>query len=495
MIRCFGAVYRNRNSVLLSVFLLALGVTGCTRIDRSPIGGDLLPGIDRLITDTLMLPVSTTSFIENDTSGLGKGEQHVVGYINDPMFGTTTAAVFLQTLPAVYPFRFPAPKDSLLLDSAVLSLAYRGLYGDTGATTRINVYRITDPTFASNRIYRVSQAPNFSPANFLGTKTFTPREIRTGYKLAFRGDSIFNQIRVPLSNQFARELLDQDNITGALRNDTAFKQFFNGLAIVVDSNFSGSALHYISLTDFETRLNLYYRVVRANGSFDTTASVFPFVPDTIRSANANKIHRNYTGSIAQPHITSGLPSALAFIQTAPGTSVNIRVPSLDTLVGKPYIIHRAELVARQIFVGPTVIENQFRPPNTHLFTIAPDGANAAIPFDSLNYFVPGAFDFIRQAFLYNLILNYTGGIPSFRLDASNNPVAEYYMNITRYVQNIVTGRATRRDFRLAAPYIAAFRGPILGGASINALALGRVQLGGGTHPQHPMFVRIYYSKQ
>lgn len=495
MTRCFGAVYSNRITTFVFAFVLALALAGCTRLERSPIGGDLLPGGDRLITDTMLLPVTTTSFIENDTAALGKGEQHILGYINDPMFGTTTAAVYLQTLPLSYPFRFPATKDSLLLDSAVLSLAYRGLYGDTGATTRINVYRITDPGFVAKKMYRLTEGANFSPANLLGTQTFTPRQVRTGYKLAFRNDSVFNQIRIRLSDPFARSLLDQDNQTGALRNDTAFKQFLNGFAIVVDSTFSGSALHYISLADIETRLNLYYRVIKPGGSFDTTASVFPFVPDTIRSANANKVHRNYAGSVAAPHLSSGLPSSLAFVQAAPGTSVNIRVPALDTLVGKSYIIHRAELVARQIFTGPAVIENQFRPPNTHLFTIAPNGANAAIPFDSLNYFVPGPFDFFRQAFLYNLVVNYTGGIPSFRLDGSNNPVAEYYLNITRYVQNIITGRANRRDFRLSAPYIAAFRGPILGSASINALANGRVQLGGGTHPQHPMFVRIYYSKQ
>lgn len=495
MIRCFGAVHSTRAFLHLFVVILLLAAASCTRIERSPIGGDLLPGSDRLITDTMELPVITTSYIENDTFSLAKNEQHIIGYINDPLFGTTTAALFFQTLPASYPFRYPASRDSLLLDSAVLALSYRGVYGDTGATTRINVYRITDPTFVANRKYRLSEGANFSPANLLGTLTFTPREIRTGYKLAFKGDSVFNQIRVRLNDAFARSLLDQDNETGALRNDTAFKQFLNGFAVVADSTFSGNALHYVSLTEFDTRLNLYYRVRKADGSLDTTVTIFPFVPDTIRSANANKVYRNYSGSAAEPHITSGLPSSLAFIQTAPGTAVHVRVPALDTLVNKPYVIHRAELVARQIFAGPLTIENQLRPPTLHLFTVAPDGANAPIPFDSLNYFVPGAFDFFRQAFVYNLILNYTGGIPSFRLDAANNPVAEYYMNITRFVQNIITGRATRRDFRLAAPYIAAFRGPILGGTSINALALGRVQLGGGSHPQHRMFVRIYYSKQ
>jgi hypothetical protein len=58
----------------------------------------------------------------------------------------------------------------------------------------------------------------------------------------------------------------------------------------------------------------------------------------------------------------------------------------------------------------------------------------------------------------------------------------------------VNGRSVRRDFKLAAPYFAEFSGGRSSATSINPIAFGRVQLGGGTHPQYPMYVRIYYSK-
>ncbi|HMO32152.1 MAG TPA: DUF4270 family protein [Lacibacter sp.] len=491
--RGFGPLHKT--TFLFSLLGFILFFTACTRLEQTRLGGDLIPGSDRLITDTILLPVSTTSFIELDTSFVSKTDPHLVGFVNDPMFGTTSASMFFQMLPVSYPFSLPVSKDSLFLDSLVLSLKFNGLNGDTAATTTVNVYRIQDPGFRPNRRYSVHEAPAFSVTEFLGSRTFTATQLRKGYKLAFRGDSIFNQLRIRLSDQLGRALLDQDNVTGAFRNDTLFKQFLNGLALLPDSTTSGNAVHYFSLTDFDSKLNLYYRARRTDGALDTSVAVFPFRPDTIRSANANKIHRNYNGSLALPTLASGLPASLAYVQTAPGTSVNIRVPALDTLRNKPYVIHRAELVARQIFQGPLAIENIFRPPVMHLYTQNANGQNAPIPFDSLNYFQISNYDFFRQTFLSTISIDYTGGIPSFFTDGSGNQVVEYRMNITRYVQNIATGRASRRDFKLAAPYLAEFSGGILSASSINPLSFGRVQLGGGTHPQYPMFVRIYYSKQ
>lgn len=472
-------------------------MSGCTKLERTTLGGDLLPGSDRLITDTMELPVETTSFIENDTSTIGKGDQHILGYINDPMFGTTTAAMYFQMLPAFYPFTYPVAKDSMFLDSCVLSLAFGGTYGDTSAVSRVNVYKINDTSFKASRLYRISQGINFSTSDLLGTAQFTAVSLRKGYKAAYKPDTIFNQLRVRLANSFGQMLLDESTTTGNLQNDSLFKIFFKGLAVIPDSTFSGNAINYFSLTGTDSRINLYYRFKKRDGTGDSsTVSRFPFVPDVIRSANANKVYRNYTGSIAQPTLTSGLPSGLAYIQAGPGTAVKIKVPTLDTIKNKPYIIHRAEIVARQVYQGPLSIENILVQPFLHLFTYTADGKIASIPFDSTNYYANTfTVDLLRNTALYKINTRYTGGEPSFIKDASNNLVAEYKMNITSYVQNIVNGKASRRDFKLSAPYYAEFSGGISSASSLNPLAFGRVQLGGGSHPQYKMFVRIYYSKQ
>lgn len=486
---------RSRSSFLFLPIFILIWISGCTKLERTTLGGDLLPGGDRLITDTIILPVQTTSFIEIDSSFIGKGDQHILGYINDPMFGTTTAAMFFQMLPTLYPFSFPVAKDSLFLDSCVLSLAFAGAYGDTNAVSKVNVYKITDPTFQSSTLYRLTQSPSFSTADFLGSASVTVPDIRRPYRAAYKPDSIFNQLRIRLDNSFGRLLLDQDNINGAFKNDTTFKNFLNGFAVVPDSTSSGNVINYFALNSETSRISLYYRVKNREGKDDTTVARFTFIADVIRSANANKVHRNYTGSTAEPVLTSNQPSNLVYIQAGPGTAARISIPGLDTMGNKPYIIHRAELVAQQVYQGPLSIENMFLPPFLHLYSYSSTNEVEPIPFDQQNYYASTFTLNLREDTIFTINNGYTGGNASFVRDGANNLVAEYYMNMTSYVQNIVNGRATRRDFKLAAPYFANFSGKKISSGYINPLAYGRVQLGGGSHPTQKMYMRIYYSKQ
>jgi Domain of unknown function (DUF4270) len=486
---------RSKSSFLFVFIFLAILISSCTKLERTTLGGDLLPGSDRLITDTLILPVVTTNYLEVDSTIIGKTDQHLLGYINDPMFGTTTASLYLQLLPSLYPFAYPVSKDSLFLDSCVLSLAFTGAYGDTSAVSNVSVYKITDPTFKANKVYRITEAPNFSTGDFLGSASVTVRDIRRPYRAAYKPDSVFNQLRIRLSDAFGRLLLDQNNVNGAFQNDTTFKNFLNGFAIVADSVTSGNVINYFQLTGETTRLNLYYRLRNKEGKDDTTVARFTFVNDTVRSANANKIHRNYAGSTAQPVLNAGVPSSLVYVQTTPGTAVRVSVPGLDTLTSRPYIIHRAELVAQQVYQGPLAVENMFVPPFLHMSTFSASGAVEPIPFDQ-QYYLTNTFTLNQQLdTLYKFDNDYTGGFTNFVRDASNNLIAEYRMNMTSYIQNLVNNKTTRRDFKLSAPYIVQFTAKKASQSYLNPLAYGRVQLGGGSHPAQKMYVRIYYSKQ
>ena len=485
---------RSKSSFLFLPLVIAIIISSCTKLERTTLGGDLLPGGDRLVTDTIILPVTTTNYIEIDSTYSGKADQHLLGFINDPMFGTTTASMYLQLLPTLYPFSYPVSKDSLFLDSCVLSLSFTGAYGDTSAVSKVNVYKISDPTFKANKLYRLTDAPNFSTSDFLGSASVTVGDIRRPYRAAYKEDSVFNQLRIRLSDAFGRLLLDQDNINGAFKNDTTFKNFLNGFAIVADSLTSGNVINYFQLTGETTRLNLYYRLKNREGKDTNSVARFTFVNDTIRSANANKVHRNYAGSTAQPVLTAGVPSSLVYVQAAPGTAVRVSIPGLDTLTRGSYIIHRAELVAQQVYQGPLSIENMFLPPFLHMSSFSASGAVEPIPFDQQYYMSPAATLNQQLDTMFTFDYGYTGGETNFIRDASNNLISEYRMNMTSYIQNLVNNKTTRRDFKLSAPYIVHFTAKKASSTNLNPLAYGRVQLGGGSHPTQKMYVRIYYSK-
>jgi hypothetical protein len=485
---------RRRTSFLFVPLFIVILISSCTKLERTTLGGDLLPGSDRLVTDTIILPVTTTNYLEIDSTYIGKADQHLLGFINDPMFGTTTASMYLQLLPTLYPFTYAVAKDSLFLDSCVLSLSFTGAYGDTSAVSKVNVYKISDPTFKSNKLYRLTDAPNFSTGDFLGSASVTVGDIRRPYRAAYKADSVFNQLRIRLDDTFGRLLLDQNNVNGAFQNDTIFKNFLNGFAIVADSVTSGNVINYFQLTGETTRLNLYYRQRNKEGKDDTTVARFTFVNDTIRSANANKIHRNYAGSIAQPVINAGVPSSLVYVQSAPGTAVRVSIPGLDTLTRGSYIIHRAELVAQQVYQGPLSIENLFLPPFLHMSSFSASGAVEPIPFDQQYYMTPAATLNQQLDTMFTFDYDYAGGGTNFIRDASNNLISEYRLNMTSYIQNLINNKTTRRDFKLSAPHIVHFTEKKASSSYLNPLAYGRVQIGGGSHPTQKMYVRIYYSK-
>lgn len=491
-----------RSTTFLTVsFLFLFILNSCTKLESTRLGGDLLPGSDRLVTDTLMLPVETFSFLDQDSILLDKSEQHLLGWVNDPMFGTTSASVFMQLLPSTYPFTYAVAKDSLFLDSCVLSLTFNGAYGDTAAVSKVNVYRLTDPNFRSNRFYPLNYMPNFSTGNFLGSASFTVSDLRKQYNTRYPNDSVYSQLRIKLDNAFGRSLLDQNNTTGAFQNDTIFKSFFNGVAIIPDTATSGNVINYFQLNGDRTRINIYYHQINREGKKDTLVARLNFVADTARSASANKVHRSYTGSTVAPFLNSTQPSGLVYLQSGPGTAVRLSVPGLDTLRNKSYIIHRAELVAQQVYQGPLSQENIFVPPFLHLFSYSANNSVEPIPFDQPYYFTNTFFLNPRQFdTVFNIDNSYIGGSPSFIRDAANNRIAEYRLNMTSYLQNIVNGKTSRRDFKLSAPYFPRFTAKKIGvradnSSFFNPLGYGRVQLGGGSHPRQKMHVLIYYSKQ
>jgi Domain of unknown function (DUF4270) len=251
-------------SVLSSIVLFIFILSSCTKLDSTSLGGDFIPGSDRLITDTIIVPVSTTSFVENDTTIIDKSDLHILGFVNDPMFGTTTGSVYFQMLPVLYPFSYPVNSDSLFLDSLVLSLNYNFSYGDTNALSKVNVYRIEDLNFKPAKRYLVSEpTPAFSGANFLGSQTFSSASLRKGYKLSYKTDSVFNQLRIKLPDALGLAILKENTTTGFLRNDSAFKAFLNGLIVVPDSLSSGNALHYKSVLPLqEKRWGVRYNIYR-----------------------------------------------------------------------------------------------------------------------------------------------------------------------------------------------------------------------------------------
>ncbi len=160
------------------------------------------------------------------------------------------------------------------------------------------------------------------------------------------------------------------------------------------------------------------------------------------------------------------------MQSAPGSYVSIKIPTLDTFGNK--VIHRAELLAIKI---PSASDGIFSPPSRLIL-------------DRTNKLTPDTAFMLQN----DLVADATGNIGFSAFGGTLLSDNTYRFNISRYVQSIVTKHEPNDTLRLYAPlrttiYNSTFK-TYLVIPVIDAIAKGRVVLGGGSHADSLMRLRL-----
>lgn len=464
----------------------------CTKLDTTILGSDLIPAVDNINTFSDTFEIKTTQGIFDDTFKIFRSENNVLGLINnDPVFGTTDARLFLQLKPGFFPYYFGNARDTLVgVDSVVLGLSYKGVWGDTTQLQNMEIYEITDPTFGDS----VFKYQNIKYQPVLGSLVGSGNiDLRTaaGKKMIANGkDSVTSQVRIKLFNSFRDELFARDsfatspNGNNAFRNDSLFRKKYKGLAV---KSASGNALMYISLTDVTTRLEVYFRKRNA-GKLDTTYTTFRVnnadLGTNLPSATANYIKRNYTPEVSN-NVTAINPTAL-YLQTGPGTYANLTIDSLTGLSNR--IVHRATIYMEQDPVN-VLTDSIFSAPPYMYLDLIDTGATKWKPiyFDlSPNtLYDPDS----RTGYPYfpadgSVDHSYFGGVARTRFNALGQKVVYYTINITRHVQQIATKRTPNYRMRLYPAFRMNY--PQYGATGEipydNPVAFGRIKLKSGHSP-------------
>ena len=478
----------------------------CTKLDTTNLGSDLIPAVDNVNTFADTFPVNAIQGDFNDTTYVINSDNQALGNVsNDPLFGKTTANVFLQLKPAPYPYAF-GNKDSLAglgLDSVVLCLSYKYFWGDSTIPQQLQVYEVVDRDFVDSvrpsvfKNWEASTEPN-AGAPIAPLKIVDVRRLGDYMKYAHENDSVNNQIRIKLDASYANRLFNSDSAqTGpgnhAFYNDSLYRSAFNGFAIKAVGAGSANGLMYINLTDTSTKLEVHYRIRRLGG-IDTGYTSFKLIKsgsDVVpQSATANYI----------VHDRSGTPSATPvpteiYLQAQPGTYASLKIPDLTGYSNR--IIHRAELIIEQIPDNP-FYDTIFPPPNFLYLDLKeplPPVRYKTLYLD-LNQNVFYDPDFKTGSFYPTggPDFSYFGGYIRRKTGPSGGTIDYYNINLTRYVQQMVTKQGTNYEMRLWPAY--RFHYPQFDGGYIgysNNVAYGRVRVGNGTHPNYPMRLRIVYS--
>jgi hypothetical protein len=484
---------RNITVLFIAGFLFA----ACTRIGTTELGLGLLPVGDSFNTKDTLLDVETMTVDRPDSVRVYGSDDHIVGTTtNDAMFGSTTASMFFQLKPTYFPYATRGSRDSVVVDSVVLILSYRGFYGDSTRPVTLNLKRISastplkvDSTIASNYPQQYNIQTDATMANpYTLDFTHINDSVNNRYENAVR------QIRIPLTRAFAEMFIKTFDTNTAYKNDTTLRQYFPGFALTTNSASNNNVLVKINLLDTNTKLALYYNTNSVTstiaGKRDTVVDYFRFA--LYNNGDANFITRNRTGSEAARHFGVNNDS-LVYVQTSPGTMVKIKVPGLRTFANK--IIHRAELIAEQVPTeNPSALEAKWTVPN-YLFLGAYDSAANVIRNLPNDY---------QGTMNTNQFLRFGGRVVYKTVQGYDN-VATYNFEISRYMQGVISRKDSIFDLRMIAPvndsikYVPAYPNNYLSGSDYltsslgNTPGIGRVRLGGGRHSKFRMRLHVYYS--
>ena len=522
--------------IALLVTSLLIVVYSCTKIDTTTQGADLVT-VDNIVTKSATLDVFTQQgFFANepysnngDSTVISKNSNHILGQIsNDLLFGKTDASIFVQFKPDFFPFYFGNAGDTIKngivgnaslaagFDSIVLCLSYKGSWGDTSAASaalRIQVLQINDVNFGNkyDTTRPIGTYPLSTASTILGQKDITLKNIRDTTYYGRNGaglprESVVNQIRIKLDNSFGALLFAQDSssstINNAFSSDAKFRAAYKGFEIKVTST-NGGVIHYINLAETKTRLEFHYKKVK--GALKDTL-MQPFLmyqsPSATRNAcaTANYIKRDYTGTAANPNNNPN--TQYLFLQTTPGTYGKLQILGLTGLSNR--IIHRAYLVVDQVPFSPAETDVYSPPPYMYVdlkdTVISSPQKYKPVYFDLTNResYDPDAITATGIYFpINNVDINTLGGIAQKRYEAGNL-FYRYEVNLTRYVQHIVSNKYKNYDLRLYTP--SSFIYNQYAGVNnfinyFNPLALGRVRVGGGgLANEHKMKMIIVYSE-
>lgn len=470
-------------------FALIISFGSCKKINESTqIGDDLIPPVDNVNTFEKSFATITDNKLFNDTAEFGFLDIAAVGELNDPEFGSTKATAYFDiSSPSYGVYPFFANPDSVTIDSVILSLSYRGAYGDTFSTQTIKVHELAPfSTFNDSSFYRYTADPSgFVTVSELGTKTYSLLNLKDTQVAVRPRDTVrvANVIRIPLSNSIGHRLKSYDT-TNAYKSDSAFKTRFKGFALDVTG---GNALTYLDFNDQEkTRLIVYYRSQR-NGIKDTTSAIFyhrNFIPVTVTKSpanfingQANLIQRTPSGNYLATTSNASIEEPLLYIQSTPGSYATVKIPSLDTLSNK--IVYRAELIVSKVSSVSDII---FTPP-------------LSLFLDKINSTGDTAYVFHKD------MLDNNGDVDFVKFGGSLRTDGTYRFNVTRHVQDIITRKQPNYTLRVYAPqrpvlYVPERNPAITTVISVNSrVANGRVVVAGGNHPDPAlqMKLRIIYA--
>ncbi len=371
-----------------------------------------------LISDTtkLISYIQTQDSIRTDELS---GDNLFGSYV-DPYFGKVEAALFTQLRIASAVDFTPASGNfnDIVIDSVRLYLTLNKAYGNL-QPQNFEVYQLSSNLDLNAKYYSTTTIDSLA-GNLVvsGQESIAPKPYTLG---TVEGLPTQNAIlSIPLDvNNFGWNILNQSGTDVLSGNDGTgkFVDWFKGLLIktnTLNQSTNEGAILYTDLLSENSKIVLFYRdtVIK-----DTVAFDFNF---NAKTARYNRFTKHYSGSYVGNELAdSTLGQSQFFTQTMAGVKGKIFFPNIEEYVkDKKIIVNKAELILpTQYYISDAYL------PATQLYITRTDSTGKEVFIDDFAENFGGKFDFDKN---------------------------EYRFNITRYVNQIFSGKHKNKPLSIVA---------------------------------------------
>jgi hypothetical protein len=420
-------------TLLISLFIL----NSCKNEDT--IG--LAPGSGSLsgtIVDTATIYTNTVLEDTIETSAIVKLP---VGFLNDPIFGTTETDIITDlNLPNndlnSVNVDYIVPTGSIIIDSARLVLKYAdGFYGDSLSNFTVDAYQLNQRPYR-NTPYYDNKRWSYNTGALLGTLTFQPRPLDSIkiYTIVHGAkDTLIKvapQIRIPISPSFIQQNLFQASST-VLANNLVFQNNVNGFFIHVDpASISSVGGTMMFQAPADSSLQVYIRAT--NGTVVDTSLVYlnitEHASEVIHSYSAQvQAALNRSAQNAANHTTT--PDSLIYLQGSGGLRTKITLPYIQKLFSSiPGGLHNVVINRAELVVTPTQVPGDipaYLVPLPKITLYRYDIAEQPYPLQDATTTIGS--------------LSLVGGFGGFYYKATPKIPNEYRFLVTNYIQSIING--------------------------------------------------------
>ena len=280
------------------------------------------------VVDSFSASLSTVILDSVITSGTGVAW---TGSYTDEELGKISASSYFEV---GLPESFDAEKKDRY-DSLTLVLYYTsGYYGDTLSRQQLHIVPLAeelDPGDYEENFYNTSSVRLQN--NPIGSRTFWPRP------------SADDSLRIRLSDNFGRELLDKIiNKHDDVSIEERFREYFKGIALV--PGVENTAILGFSASDSTTRMVLH--TTRPGSENTEVENVFPLTNDSYQfnKFTADRSGTSLDGLDSRKKLPSASSENKTFVQSGFGVLTRVDFPSMQVLLEleQSYVLFKVELI-------------------------------------------------------------------------------------------------------------------------------------------------------